>query len=736
MPLFTSPVFDLTLTSIFAPICFGGQIRIIRQSNAQDAVVEIFSGELAPSAVKLTPSHIALLAALPTHKTAIDTAIVGGEALTAAHVQTLEQHCPGIRVFNEYGPTETTVGAVAGYVSNNDIHIGKPYANTRVYVLDADLQPCAIGVVGELYIAGVGLARGYWNRPALTAERFIANPFALDPGERLYRTGDLASWRDDGNLLFHGRTDQQVKIRGFRIEPGEIEAALLRDPQIAQAAVIPCEDTAGDKRLVAYLVASQDQTIDLRRLRELVSARLPSYMVPAAFVVLDALPLTPNGKLDRRALPAPDGSGLAAGYVAPSTPEEILLCELVAELLGLDRVGLADNFFHLGGHSLMATRLAAQIRSRLERDLPIRTIFDAPVLGDLARALRDISMRIGETVPLVADRAAAHDPFPLTPVQEAYWLGRQSLVELGEVACHVYVEFRLRTLDLERLAWAWRAVIDRHPMLRTVIEPAGTQHILRSSELSPFTIAFADYSDASRDDAEAATRAVRESMSHQVLPCDRWPLFELRVTRLTADDWRLHLSIDALILDGESSNLLLQEVFDLYHGRVAPRPASELTFRDYVLHLQAPSAATEKARAYWEARLDTLPAAPALPLAVDPARLADPRFSRLHAELTPAAWNKLKARASAAGLTPSNLLLTAYAEVLGTWSRSDDFTLNLTVGDRRLLHPEVASMLGVFTNLTPLEIRGACRSSFLTRARAQQQQLARDLDYRAQACCC
>ena len=419
-------------------------------------------------------------------------------------------------------------------MSGDDIHIGRPYANTRVYVLDADLQPCPMGVVGELYIAGVGLARGYWNRPALTAERFIANPFAVDPGERLYRTGDLASWREDGNLLFHGRADQQVKIRGFRIEPGEIEAALLREPQIAQAAVIAREDTAGDKRLVAYLVAGKDEqgqptAIDLRELRQHLAARLPEYMVPAAFVVLEALPLTPNGKLDRRALPAPDGSGLAAGYVAPSTPEEILLCELVAELLGLERVGLADNFFHLGGHSLLATRLAAQIRSRLDRELPIRTIFDSPVLGDLARALRDLSQPAVET-PLVADRAAAHDSFPLTPVQEAYWLGRQSLVELGEVACHAYVEFRLPSLDLERLAWAWRAVIDRHPMLRAVIEPNGTQRIL--SEVPPLTIAFADYSKASRDDAEAATRAVREAMSHQVLPCDRWPLFEIRVTRV------------------------------------------------------------------------------------------------------------------------------------------------------------------------------------------------------------
>ncbi len=247
MPLFTSAVFDLTLTTIFAPICFGGQIQIIPQNNSQSAIEEMFSNEVAARAVKLTPSHIALLSTLSAHANSIGTAIVGGEALTTAHVKTLEEHCPAIRVFNEYGPTETTVGAIAGFVNSNDVHIGKPYANTRAYVLDGNLRPCPLGVAGELYIAGAGLARGYWNRPALTAERFIANPFALDPGERLYRTGDLASWRDDGNLLFHGRADQQVKIRGFRIEPAEIEAALLSEPEVAQAAVIAREDTVERK---------------------------------------------------------------------------------------------------------------------------------------------------------------------------------------------------------------------------------------------------------------------------------------------------------------------------------------------------------------------------------------------------------------------------------------------------------------------------------------------------------
>ncbi len=327
----------------------------------------------------------------------LDHLLFGGEAVVPRRVAMILAASPPGRVLHVYGPTETTtfatwhpVEAVAADAAT--IPIGTPLANTRVYVLDADLQPCPAGVVGELYIAGAGLARGYRNRPGLTAERFVANPFAITPGERLYRTGDRAAWRTDGKLDFHGRTDFQLKLRGFRIEPGEIEAALTRAPAIAQAAVIARTDGAGDPRLVAYLVPrqpapQQPDALDLQALRQHLATQLPDYMIPAAFVVLAALPLTPNGKLDRAALPAPEGSGLATDYVAPTTPEETLLCDLVADLLGLDRVGLADNFFHLGGHSLLATRLAARVRARLGRELPLHTVYQFPVLGELARQI-------------------------------------------------------------------------------------------------------------------------------------------------------------------------------------------------------------------------------------------------------------------------------------------------------------------------------------------------------------
>ncbi|WP_156390481.1 thioesterase domain-containing protein, partial [Rhizobium sp. Root1203] len=297
--------------------------------------------------------------------------------------------------------------------------IGRPIWNTRIYILDANLRPVAAGVSGELYIAGGGLARGYLNRPALTAERFIADPFGA-PGSRMYRTGDLARWRPDGVLEYLGRADQQVKIRGFRIEPGEIEAVLAAHPAIAQAAVIAREDEPGEKRLVGYVVPKPGQTIDLAELRRHAATALPEHMVPSAILELTALPLTPNGKLDRRALPAPvfasqssrqprtpqeeiiaglfvellgvDKVGIDDNFFElGGPPQEEIIAGLFVELLGVDKVGIDDNFFELGGHSLLATRLTSKIRSVLGAELSIRAVFEAPTVAALAARLNQPS---------------------------------------------------------------------------------------------------------------------------------------------------------------------------------------------------------------------------------------------------------------------------------------------------------------------------------------------------------
>src|SRR6185436_15266002 len=305
----------------------------------------------------------------------LSTWTLSGEAMDTDLLLRLLDSIPACCFINLYGSSEVAADATWYNLLDRTerVPIGRPLPNYRVYVLDGGLEPVSAGVAGELYIAGAGLARGYLGRPGLTAERFVADRFG-PAGGRMYRTGDLARWRSDGVLEFLGRADDQVKLRGFRIEPGEIEAALTRHPDVGQAAVIAREDQAGDKRLVAYVVAASGQPVDAAALRADLAQRLPDYMVPSAFVLLDRLPLTPNGKLDRRALPAPDFTSVPEPR-APRTPQEEILCGLFAEVLGLERVGPDEGFFALGGHSLLAMRLISRIRATLDVEVTIRTLF-------------------------------------------------------------------------------------------------------------------------------------------------------------------------------------------------------------------------------------------------------------------------------------------------------------------------------------------------------------------------
>jgi amino acid adenylation domain-containing protein len=315
--------------------------------------------------------------------------LFGGEAVDSDAVRAVLRDGAPQQLLHVYGPTEVTTFSTWHRVRQLDaaartVPIGRPIANTTAYVLDEQRQPVPVGVPGELYLGGDGLARGYLNRPELTAERFVEHPFGTQSGARLYRTGDWVRYLPDGAIEFLGRRDNQVKIRGFRIELGEIEAALARLPFVQEAVVLAREDTPGDKRVVAYVVPKDGQRESMGDLRGQLQQHLPQYMVPTAFVVLEALPLTPNGKVDRKALRAPDGAALASrGYEAPVGEVESALARIWAEVLMLERVGRYDDFFELGGHSLLATQVAVRVRQVLSVELPLRDLFAAPVLADM-----------------------------------------------------------------------------------------------------------------------------------------------------------------------------------------------------------------------------------------------------------------------------------------------------------------------------------------------------------------
>jgi amino acid adenylation domain-containing protein len=389
-PVGSSIAFDLTVTGLFTPLISGKRVVIVPEEGGIQALAGTLSERRGFSLVKLTPAHLELLSAMvpPADAAGATRAfVIGGEALSWEAIAFWRKHAPGTRLVNEYGPTETVVGCAVHDASGEGEHtgpvpIGRPIANTRLYVLDAALSPVPVGVAGELYVGGAGVARGYLNRPDLTAERFVPDPYA--PGARLYRTGDLVRWRADGRLDFLGRIDHQVKIRGYRIELGEIEHGVGAHASVREAVVLAREDRPGDKRLVAYVVA-HDAAPEPADLRVFLAARLPEHMVPSAFVVLPVLPLTPNGKVDRRALPAPDvAGGPSSAFAAPRTPTEEAIAAIWKEVLGLPRVNVEEDFFELGGHSLLAMQIMARIAERVRVELPLATLFELKTVAKLA----------------------------------------------------------------------------------------------------------------------------------------------------------------------------------------------------------------------------------------------------------------------------------------------------------------------------------------------------------------
>ncbi|MFB6894519.1 amino acid adenylation domain-containing protein, partial [Kitasatospora sp. NPDC056327] len=455
--------FDASTFELWVPLLNGGTTVVAPPCDLTTTTLARVIPQYNITALWLTAGLFALLADDdPACLRGVRHLWTGGDVVSPAAVTRALDACPGLTVTNGYGPTETTTFATTHRTTGTGttLPIGRPLDGMRAYVLDTRLQPVPTGVTGELYLAGHGLARGYLARPALTAERFTADPHGT-PGERMYRTGDLARWNHQGELEYAGRADQQIKLRGFRIEPGEIEAALTHHPNINQAHVQLREDTPGDKRLTAYLVTTGD--LDTDTLRAELSTALPEYMVPTAFVTLDAFPLTTNGKIDRRALPAPDHTPLTGRTPrTPRTPQEQVLAALFADVLSVSRVGIDDSFFALGGHSLLATRLVSRIRTALGVELPIRALFEAPTVATLARRLDTVA----RARPALT-AGARPDALPLSYAQQRLWF----LAELQGPGPTYNIPLALDLtgpLRVDALEAAFHDVLARHEVLRTV----------------------------------------------------------------------------------------------------------------------------------------------------------------------------------------------------------------------------------------------------------------------------
>ncbi|MFJ7275145.1 amino acid adenylation domain-containing protein [Kitasatospora sp. NPDC098663] len=613
--------------------------------------------------------------------------LVGGEAVGDALWARIRE-TEGVLGHNFYGPTEYTVDTLGAALDESPTpFVGRPIGNTRVYVLDARLRPVPAGVAGELYIAGPGLARGYGNRPALTASRFVADPFGA-PGERMYRTGDLVRHRADGSLDYLGRDDDQVKIRGFRVEPGEVEAALAAQPGIAQAAVLARTGAGGVKRLVGYVVAAPGAVADPAVLRKALADTLPEYFVPAAIVPLAALPLNVNGKLDRQALPEPEADAYAApAGRAPRTEREAVICGVYADVLGLPAVGVDDDFFLLGGHSLLATRVIGRLRAALGTDVAIRDLFETRTAAAFATRLDGGDD--ARTAPAAGPRP---ERIPLSAAQARLWF----LYRLQGPSTAYTIPCALRIdgeLDVDALRAAFGDVLARHEALRTVFpdhDGRPYQHILDPQTAgTPFTVT--EVPGRRLDVETAAAGAYAFDLGTEI---------PVRATLLTAGPARHVLSIALHHIAGDewSEGVLLRDLDLAYAARRAGRAPQfaplPLQYADHALW-QAGLPAADQTR-YWTERLAGLPAELTLP--TDRARPAEAsgRGGAVRLRLPEELHTALRDYARRTGATPFMVTQAAAALLLGKLAGTTDVALGTPVAGRA--DEVLESVVGFFVN--------------------------------------
>jgi amino acid adenylation domain-containing protein len=597
--------FDASVWELWPYLCAGAGIciptRDIRESLPK--LLEWIDEQQITISFQPSPLIPAILEPGSHRPASLRVVVTGSDKLRA---------CPhrneSFELVNHYGPTECTVivtaGTLRGVPENVDPHIGKPISNTQIYVLDNFLHLVPVGVAGELYIAGTAVGRAYLKRAVLTAERFVADPYAQQGG-RMYRTGDLARWRMDGNLEFLGRTDDQVKIRGFRIELGEIEAVLRGHPGISQAVVVLADIRPEEKELVAYVVG--DENLDLGSVRRHMEETLPKYMVPKAILRMKRFPLTPNNKVDKRALPVPDFAGSSGEYHAPRTPEEEILCGLFAELLGLERIGIEDNFFELGGHSLMATRLVSRIRTVLGAELAIRTLFESPTVGELSERLRDSARRR----PMLG-RQSRPEHLPLSYAQQRLWFIDQ--LEKASPEYNMPEALWLRgELDRAALERAVNKIVERHESLRTNFGQGSGVAEQKIEEALRIEIPLEDLSGLKEEKQRERLAMELRREWEQSFDLARGPVLRMKLLKLGEQEHILLANMHHIASDGWSFGIFHRELRLLYEayseGRENPLPPLTVQYADFALWQREwlEGDVLDQGLTYWKEKLSGIP---------------------------------------------------------------------------------------------------------------------------------
>ncbi len=669
--------------------------------------------EQGVTAVALTPST---LTALPVGEfSALRTVIVGGEICPASLVARWGE---GRRFFNVYGPTEATTWATVAECGEDSQKppIGRPVDNVQVYLLGTHLRPVPVGVSGELHIGGVGLARGYLNRPDMTAERFVPNPFGDEVGARLYKTGDLARYLPDGNIEFLGRTDHQVKVHGFRIELGEIETVLEQHPAVREAVILAREDAPGDKRLVAYIVAREEQTLDINDLRRFLAEKLPNYMLPSAFVPLEALPLTPNGKVDRRVLPAPAESSpsLKNEFVPPRTTGEELLAGIWGQVLGIERVGVYDNFFELGGHSLLATQVLARARDAFQMELSLRALFEEPTIAGLAARIEathraEKGLQSPPIVPVRREQA-----LPLSFAQQRLWFFDQW--EPENSVYNIPMVVRLKgPLDVDALVQSLNEIVRRHEALRTTYFAIDGQPVQVIAPLLTLPLPVEDL--RAEPERETQMRRLVVEEAHRPFDLVEGPLLRAALLRLAKEEHVLQLTMHHIVSDAWSVNTFNQELAVLYRaysaGEPSPLPELVIQYADFAVWQREwlQGEVLETQLAYWKQQLGGR--LPVLELLTDRPRPAVQTFRGAWQRFVvpKSVFDALRVLSRQEECTLFMTLLAAFKALLHRYTGQDDIIVGTPIANRNRV--EIEGLIGFFVNTLVLRTDLSDNPTFL-----------------------
>lgn len=717
--LYTSISFDLTITSIFVPLITGNTIFSYNDDAASLLIEQVIAADQA-AVVKLTPAHLQIICGseMLNHKQPVKLKrlIVGGDQLQAQlALDIYEKYNGQVEIYNEYGPTEATIGCMIYQFDPADQHaavpIGLPIHNTQIYLLDAFLQPVPAGVQGELYISGDGVAIGYLRRDALTAEKFIDNPFI--EGKKMYKTGDVAVRLENGNILYQGRVDDQVKIRGYRIEPGEVENQLKMHRKITEVAVV-AKERQGDKYLAAYYTASQ--RIETQELQEFLAAKLPAYMIPQYFIYLDSIPLTANGKLNRKALPDVDIQA-GSNYVAPATPLEKLLVEIWSDVLGVENIGVTDDFFSLGGDSIKSIQIASRAQNA-GYEISVVDIFECKNIQELALKLQGQSEE-----QTSAQRTSANIPaldaqpyYPLSAAQSRLWVlsqFEQSKIAFNQPSIYVFEG----NLDRTALEYAFSKVIERHESLRTVFredERGEIRQYILAPEASGFQLKYQDLRQSPQKE-DVANGLVRSALA---TPFDlmRGPLLRAELFQVEDNKWVIAYVTHHIISDGWSMNVLINDLLLFYNARIKgeeyqPEPL-RIQYKDYTAwqHEQLSGESLVKHKEYWIKQFQG--ELPVLMLPMDKGRPAVRTYNGgLVVKVIEAATAKaFKAVIQEQGSTLFMGLLAAVNTLLYKYTGQEDIVIGSPIAGRENI--DLENQIGFYINTLALRTRFNGGNSF------------------------